>query len=100
MQINAIYIYKRNLKKWKKQMGAREREGHYPSIEPQDMRVCAHQILTYKERESMKLCFPYHVGTNIHHLFILFLLLLTYTRTYLHLLYLILAALFLLLLIN
>ena len=78
-------------------MGAREREGHYPSIEPQDMRVCAHQILTYKERESMKLCFPYHVGTNIHHLF---LLLLTYTRTYLHLLYLILAALFLLLLIN
>ena len=83
-------------------MGAREREGHYPSIEPQDMRVCAHQILTYKERESMKLCFPYHVGTNIHHLFIgvLFLLLLTYTRTYLHLLYLILAALFLLLLIN
>ena len=22
-------------------MGASEREGHYPSIEPQDMRVCA-----------------------------------------------------------
>ena len=62
-------------------MGASEREGHYPSIEPQDMRVCAHQILTYnyKERESTQLCFPYHVscdvGTNIHHLL---LLLLTY----------------------